>query len=110
MAKSIGTRSNQTLKNERMDQGHMSRAYSRDVGMSKLVTASLTFATAGATATGANGAFAAFAVQDQILTAGTNLNDGYATITGIDTANHAFVVLDPPPKNEGPVTATVRTV
>jgi hypothetical protein len=46
---------------------------------------------------------------DPILVEGTNLNNGERIITGIDTVNSAYLVIDPPPKNEGPVTATVRT-
>ena len=107
MPKSIGTRANQTLKNERMDQGEQSRFYSCDVGMSKNVTASITFGSGALTAT--NGTFTAFAVQDQILVGGTNLNNGYSTVTAIDGTNQSFLTVDPPPKAEGPVTATVRT-
>lgn len=108
MPKSIGTRSNQTLKYSRMDQGEQTRSYTRDVGMSKNVTASITFGSGALTA--ANGTFAAFAVQDQILVEGTSLNNGYSTVTAIDGTNHAFLTVDPPPKAEGPITATVRTL
>jgi hypothetical protein len=108
MPKSIGTRSNQTVKNERMDQGQQSRFYSRDVGMSKNVAAAITFG--GGNLTAANGTFATFAVQDQVLVGGTNLNNGYSTVTAIDAANHAFLTVDPPPKAEGPIAATVRTL
>jgi hypothetical protein len=48
-------------------------------------------------------------VQDVVLIEGCNINNGYFTVTGIDTVNSAYLVLDPPPAAEGPITATVRT-
>ncbi len=61
-------------------------------------------------ATGANGTFTGtFAVNDPVLVEGTNLNNGYFTATALDTVNAAFLMLDPPPKAEGPITATLRT-
>ena len=40
---------------------------------------------------------------------GTNQNNGYFLVTGIDAANHAFLTLAPPPKAEGPISAVIRT-
>jgi hypothetical protein len=98
-----------TSRNGTLEGGSITRAMTGDLGMSKNVTASVTFASAGARATAANGTFAAFAARDEIQVEGANLNNGYFVVTGIDGTNHAFLVLDPAPKNEGPVTVTIRT-
>ena len=105
-----GTRTRQISHTERIDQGAQTRTLTRDVAMSKNVTASVTFVN-GATKQlqAANGTFLAFALYDQILIEGANLNNGYFTITGLDTVNHAYVVVDPSCKNEGPITVTIRT-
>ena len=110
MPDSVGTRTRQNWSRERADQGHESRTHTRDVGMSKRVTSNLTFTAATGRITGANGDFAKFALNDTLLVAGTNLNDGPSfVVTGLDAVNNAYVVVDPPPKNEGPISATVRT-
>jgi hypothetical protein len=105
----VGTRQRASAVHTRIDQGHQTRGFSRDVGMSKNISASITFTTSPAEASAANGTFAAFAVQDVVLIEGCNINNGYFTVTGIDTVNSAYLVLDPPPAAEGPITATVRT-
>jgi hypothetical protein len=108
----LGTRTKSSLKYERLAQGNDTRGYTRDIGMTKRVTASLTFASAGATLTGANGTFTStFAVNDPVwIEAGAVLNEGaFFTVTALDTVNAAYLVLDPPPKDEGPLTVTVRT-
>lgn len=110
MTQRLGTRSRNGFEHERIDQGANTRSYTRDVGMSKNVTDTMTFATSGATVTGSNGDFTAFGVGDPIMVENTNLNNGYFVVTGIDGTNQAFLVLDPPPKNEGPLAGvTVRT-
>jgi hypothetical protein len=105
----MGTRTKQSLHYERLDQGAQTRTLTRDLGMTKLVTASITFGSNRAT--GANGTFPAtgFAVNDPVLVEGANLNNGYFTVTGLDGTNHAYLVLDPPPKTEGPLTVAIRT-
>ncbi|HEV2187509.1 MAG TPA: hypothetical protein VGR70_09890 [Stellaceae bacterium] len=110
MPANFGTRTRQNFAKERVQQGSMTKTYTRDLGMTKNVTASLTFAVAG-TITGANGTFNAppWTIGDDILVEGVNLNDGYFRIIGIDAVNGAFLTVDPPPKNEGPLNATVRT-
>lgn len=110
MAASIGTRTVASARHERIDQGGETRNYTRDLGMTKNVTASLTFTTDGKI-TGANGTFTGtFAVLDPVLIGGTNLNNDFAVVTALDAVNAAFIIIDPPPKAEGPITATVRTV
>jgi hypothetical protein len=104
-----GTRTQQSFRKERVQQGSREGSLTRDVGMTKNVTASITFTTATKKLTAANGTFANFVAGDPIFVAGTNLNDGEFTITAIDGVNQAFLTVDPPPKNEGPLTATVRT-
>lgn len=59
---------------------------------------------------GATNDFTSFALNDPILVEGTNLNNGAFTVTGLDAVNHAYLTVDPPPKSEGPVSSTVRTV
>ena len=107
MPSSLGTRVRQIGRYERIDQGNVTRNYSRDVGLLRRVSAvSLTFTTTQATA--ANGTFVGFAVDDIVVFAGTNLNNTFHTVTAIDVANQAYLTLDPPPVSEGPVTGTCR--
>ena len=103
----VGTRSRFSALNGRTEGGSMTRSATRDVGMSKLATASMTFG--GGEVSAANGTFSAFQAGDVVLAEGTNLNNGFFDVTGIDTVNGAYLDLAPPPKAEGPLTATVRT-
>ena len=108
MPEAFGTRTKAELHYERVTQGSQTRFFSRDVGMTKNVTASITFG--GGAATGANGTFTnTFAVNDPVLIEGCSLNNGYFTITALDTVNGAFLALDPPPKAEGPLNVNIRT-
>lgn len=110
MPDSVGTRRQQGRRFSRVDQGRETRSHTRDLGMAERVAGvSLTFTSATGEIAGANGTFTAFRVNDQILVGGTLLNNGYKTITGLDATNAAYVVVDPPPADEGPVTANVRT-
>lgn len=111
MPSSIGTRTQQNFRKERIDQGHEAASHTRDIGLAKNVTAAITFVN-GATKQlqAANGTFAAFVVGDQILVEGTNLNNGRQIVTAIDAVNSAFLTVDPGPNNEGPIAATVRTI
>ena len=103
----VGTRTRQnvcfTLEPNRV----MTKSFTRDVGMSKNVTASMTFGSGEVLA--ANGTFTAFALNDVLLVEGTNQNNGYFLVTGLDATNHAFLTLQPPPKSEGPLSTTIRT-
>lgn len=108
MPVNIGTRTVAEQRKERFTQGGDTRTRNGDVGMSKRVIASLTFGSGNIT--GANGTFAnTFAVGDPLLVQGTNLNNGYFTVTALDGTNNAFLTVDPPPAAEGPITATLRT-
>ena len=108
MPVNLGTRVKQTLRYERIDQGSETRSRNQDPGMTKLVTASLTFGSGQAS--GANGTFAnTFAVNDPVLVQGANLNNGFFTVLALDTANNSFLTLAPAPKDEGPITVTLRT-
>ena len=105
---SLGTRTKSGFTQERLGQGSQTRSYSADLGMTKLVNASITFGSGNAT--GANGTFTGtFAVNDPVLIEGCNLNNGYFNILALDTVNAAFLTLDPPPKAEGPITVSLRT-
>lgn len=103
----MGTRSRQGQRKEHPFGTSITRTLTRDVGMSKNVSASITFGSGNLTA--ANGTFANFIAGDPILVEGSNLNNGEFEITAIDATNHAFLTVDPAPKAEGPITATVRT-
>jgi hypothetical protein len=109
---SLGTRTKSGTTQERLAQGSNTRAFTRDLGMTKLVTASLTFDATLGRVTGANGTFTStFAVNDPVwIEAGAVLNEGALfTITGLDATNAGYLSLDPPPKTEGPLTVTLRT-
>jgi hypothetical protein len=107
MPDSLGTRSSQNLFRSRIEQGSEGRTHQQDVGMSKRKVTTATFTASNGRITGSNGDFAAFAVNDPILVQGTNLNNGYKTVTGLDGINQAYLTLDPPPKDEGPVANTL---
>lgn len=96
------TRQNQALTTE-FSNG-MTRGFTRDVGMSKNVSASLTFGSGQATAASGLGVFA---VNDLVLVENTNLNNGFFTVTSVAAG---ALGLQPPPKAEGPISATIRTV
>ena len=105
----LGTRQRQTSYQTNAPSRQETRTATRDIGMTKNVTASLTFSAATGRVSGANGTFANFVAGDTLLIEGTNLNNGERIVTGIDTTNHAFLSLNFPPQNEGPIAATVRT-
>lgn len=87
------------------------RSMQQDVGMSKRVSAAITFVAATTSQLqAANGTFANFAVDDVIVVEGTNLNNGVFTVQGIDGTNQSFLTVDNPPKTEGPITAIVRSL
>lgn len=110
MPEGLGTRTSVEIAKERIDQGHETRFHTRDKGMTKNVSASITFASGTGRATGANGTFTnTFAVNDPVLVGGANLNNGFFTVQALDGVNAAYLVLDPPPKDEGPLTVTMRT-
>jgi hypothetical protein len=111
MPVTFGTRIKDSLRFERIDQGQQTRTLYRDPGMSKfLIGVSVTFVAGTSRITAANGVFANFAPEDEILVEGTNLNNGYKTVTATDAVNQAFLIVDPPPANEGPITtAIIRT-
>lgn len=99
----MGTRTKNSVSDEHQSTRIPNAALSRDKGLAKRVVTAATFTAGNARVTGSNGDFTAFAAGDPIVIHGTNLNDGERQVTGIDGAAHAFLVLDGPPKNEGPV-------
>lgn len=106
----VGTRTRQNFANSHPPQQHLEQSYTRDVGMSKNVTASITFTASTKKLTAANGTFAAFALNDMIAVSKTNKNDGFFTVVAIDGVNSSFLTVDAPCNDEGPLSATVRTV
>ena len=105
----LGTRTLQGLRKEHPQSRDLESGYTRDVGMSKRVVSNATFTASNGRITGANGDFANFVAGDPIFVQGSNKNDGEFLITGIDAVNHAYLVLDAAPADEGPVSVTVRT-
>jgi len=106
-----GTRTPVDFRSNHPPGGSFTESYTRDKGMSKLVSTSCTFsASPTSRITAANGTFTAFAVEDLIAVQGTNLNNGTYSITGIDATNHAYVTVDWPSKTEGPITAQIRAI
>jgi hypothetical protein len=106
----IGTRTKRNFSHERPTQGHETRFHTADPGMAKRVVASLTFTASDGRITGANGTFTGtFAADDPLLVEGVALNNGMFNITALDGVNAAYLVVDPPPKDEGPISATLRT-
>ncbi|HVB16373.1 MAG TPA: hypothetical protein VNF04_07565 [Stellaceae bacterium] len=82
----------------------------QDPGSTNQVTASLSFTAATGQIAGANGTFANFAVGDRAQVEGTVTNDGGFQVTGIDATNHAYLVVAPPPKDQGAISATLRKI
>lgn len=107
---SIGTRTKQTTRQEHIGTLSETRTHSADPGMSKRAVASVTFSAAAGQLQAANGTFANFAVGDDILVEGANLNNGRMHVNAIDTVNQSFLTVDNGVKNEGPLTVTVRTI
>ena len=108
-SESIGTRTRQTRSATRADQGSQTRSYTRDLGMSKRVASTMTYTGANARISAFNGAFSTWQPYDAVLSQGTSLNNGYFRVLSIDPTNAAWLVVDPPPKDEGPLIAVVRT-
>ncbi len=106
----LGTRTLQGMRKEHPQSSSREASLTRDVGMSKRVSSNATFTAATARITGANGDFANFVAGDPVFVAGSNKNDGEFIITGLDGVNQAYLVVDPPPKDDGPIQVVVRTV
>ncbi len=109
MPPSIGTRSKQSFRQGHVEHLGETQGHQQDLGLTKRVSASVTFTAADNKASAANGTFAAFAAGDDLLIEGANLNNGLAHVNGIDATNQAYLVLDQAPKDEGPLTVTLRT-
>lgn len=105
----VGTRVRQNGLRVTPPQGSVNGGTTRDVGLLPDVTASCTFSATAGDVTAADGTFAGFAVNEVVFVKGSNLNDGFFTVTGTDLTNEAFLVLEPAPKAEGPITVTIRT-
>lgn len=110
MTFSLGTRTLQGQRREHPPGPSRTSGLTRDVGMSKNVTASITFSASSQQLQAANGTFANFVAGDPIFVEDTNLNNGEFIITAIDATNQSYLTVDPPPKNEGPLSAVVRTI
>jgi hypothetical protein len=107
MPPNYGTRQRVNGQCERVAQGQPNSITTRDIGMTKRVTASITFG--GGQLTAANGTFSPFAVNDPIEVSGVGLDRGFYTVTAIDTVNASYLTVDPPPPAQAAVTCTVRT-
>ena len=83
---------------------HFDRGYTRDVGMSKLVTGALVFSSSPPRVTFAG--MGVFGFNDTVVVEGTASNNGEFAITAV---NAGYLQLDPPPTPEtAPATATIR--
>lgn len=108
MPRTIGTRVRQNQQKMHPDQGTRTRSRNTDKGMKKLVTASITFTASDGKATATSGSFTGnFAAGDPVEIFNTNLNNGFHNVKSTD--GDTYIVLDPPPKDEGPLTCTLRT-
>lgn len=108
MVEKLGTRTKATQKFIHPEGTTDEAGFTRDVGMTKRVTASIT--AGSGRLTGANGTFTStFAVNDPVEVVGSNTFDGFYTVTGLDAVNAAYLAVDPAPKAEGPITVTMRT-
>jgi hypothetical protein len=105
---SLGTRGFSRQTQLHPAGGSLNSIATGDLGMTKRVTASMTWGSGEVSA--ANGTFAGFAVGDPIEAIGTVLNAGFWTVTGIDAANQSYFTLDGSPKSEGPISSTIRTI
>lgn len=109
----VGTRNapTQSLNTASAPTRSVSQSLTRDVGMSKNVTASITFVGGGTNQLqAANGTFSAFVASDIILVEGSALNSGTFQVVAIDAVNHAFLTVANGLKAEGPITCTVRSL
>jgi hypothetical protein len=107
----IGTRNapTQSQKSVAPATANINARLDTDPGMTKRVSASITFVDSGTKQLqAANGTFTPFAVGDEIEVLGTALNNGIYQVVAIDGANHSFLTVQTGLHNEGPITATVR--
>ena len=81
MPPSIGTRSKQSFRQGHVEHLGETQGHQQDLGLTKRVSASVTFTAADNKASAANGTFAAFAAGDDLLIEGANLNNGLAHVT-----------------------------
>jgi hypothetical protein len=111
----LGTRTRNGTQWGNPAQGRPNSVTTADPGLSKYVSESLTFSSANGSVTGGvlfvggPGPFGAFIVGDPIVIVGTNLNDGFKTVVGIDNANFTYLILSGGAQNEGPIQTTIRT-
>jgi hypothetical protein len=106
-----GTRQPHSHMSSHPPSRSIDRTMQQDLGMTKRVSASITFVASPTNQLqAANGTFANFAVDDIIVVEGTNLNNAILTVQAIDVTNQSYLTVDNPPKTEGPITATVRSL
>ncbi len=103
----LGTRSKQGFYHTHPSGRIPNDQLTRDVGMTKNVTVSVTFSASTGKATAAGGTFVHFVVGDPIVVLGSGGADGNYTVLASDFST--YLTLDPPPKNAGPVICNIRT-
>ncbi len=104
----LGTRSKQSFQHNHPPEDIPQNSNTLDLGLSKKVTASVTFSASTARATAAAGTFANFAIGDQLVIASQGADGGFFEV--IATDNSTYLTLDPPPPNGGPSTVTIRSI
>jgi hypothetical protein len=108
---SIGTRGYSRNRQERVDQGQMTRTLDRDPDAMKLMEdITVSFVAASAQIQSTAGIFDfAFVAGDDLLVEGANLNNGYFHVIAVGEPSFSYLLVDPPPKDEGPLMVTLRT-
>lgn len=104
----VGTRNrNNTLNAVNPTGGSNTRTLSTDPGL-KSFALNITATFGSGTISASSGQLAGFSVGQQVIVQGTNLNNGYFTVTSTDGST--YLGLEPPPKAEGPLAGVdVRT-
>jgi hypothetical protein len=102
-----GTRRRQCILSNRPPASSQTKTLTRDVGLATNVTASITFNAGTGQATAAASTFAGFSAGQVLLVEGSNTNNGYFKVSATDAST--YLTLFPPPKNEGPLIASIRT-
>lgn len=107
---SQGTRRDDQFYYSHIESGRPNGRLTRDLGLKeRVLPATVTFVAATKRATGSNGDFVNFKLNDNIVINGTGKNNGYQTITGVDGVNNAFLTLDQGVQDEaGVLTAEIR--
>lgn len=104
----LGTRLKQSFQYGHPPSQRLDRGLTQDLGMTKRVVVATTFTAVDGRATAASATFANFAVGDRLRINDTASNNGEFQVVATDA--DTYIQLDLPVKDEGPVTAEIRTI